>query len=89
MVTENGPAPMSLHTVSFAGWWDPSGPGSPYRVYLPPSGLTFDAPAYAVASDARRRGRRCGGDESRPMRGQYALHRSDGSRWGIKDPNAD
>lgn len=88
-LTISGPAPVTLHSRSFAGWWDTSQP-------QPASGsitldLTFEDSTEAARFTAAVQG--SGGAvcaESRPMPwGQnYGIVTDpDGYRWGIKSPS--
>ena len=89
-LTVSGPAPVTLHSRSFASWWDTSRPQP-----LPGSmtlDLTFEDPTGATQFTRAVAG--SGGAvlaESRPMPwGQnYGIVTDpDGYRWGIKSPSA-
>lgn len=86
--TTSGPAPVALHSRSFVGWWDPSGPQlEPGSITMD---LTFDDPGQGdrfILDAARSGGARL--VESRPMPWgeNYAIITDpDGYRWGIKSP---
>ena len=87
-LTTSGPAPVTLHSRSFASWWDSSQPESaPGSITLD---LTFDDPSEAAQFLGAVQ--RSGGAvvaESRPMPwGQtYAIVTDpDGYRWEVKAP---
>lgn len=88
-LTTSGPAPVTLHSRSFAGWWDPSEPPPlPGSITLD---LTFEDSAEAVRFTSAVSA--AGGAilvEARPMPwGQnYGIVADpDGYRWGIKSPS--
>lgn len=90
-LTLSGPAPVSLHSPEFAGWWDPSGPSATA------GSTTFDLTFADLDASTRflQEAVDLGGDvvvDHRPMPwGQnYAIIRDlDGYRWGLKSPVQD
>ena len=78
---------MTLHSVSFAGWWDPSGP-----LAVPGSttiDLTLDGDDAAgfLQTAIASGGALIAGSRPMPWGQNYAIVTDpDGYRWGIKSP---
>lgn len=87
-LTVSGPAPVSLHSVEFAKWWDPTEPSS--MAGSTTLDLTFEDLKSSALFLERAVG--LGGElvvPPRPMPwGQnYAIVADpDGNRWGLKSP---
>lgn len=88
-LTVSGPAPVTLHSRAFAGWWDPSAPE-------PDAGsltldVTFEDPT--AAAEFVRAVASSGGAVvvgSRPMpwgQDDGIVTDPDGYRWGVKSPS--
>ena len=86
-LTTSGPTPVTLHSVSFAGWWDPSGP-----LAVPGSttiDLTLDGDDAAgfLQTAIASGGALIAGSRPMPWGQNYAIVTDpDGYRWGIKSP---
>lgn len=87
-LTISGPAPVSLHSPRFAGWWDPTGP-------TPTAGsttldLTFedlDASTSFLRRVVELGGNILGDHRPMPWGQNYGIVADpDGYRWGLKSP---